>query len=227
MNAVQILGHSDYQAAHELQKVLVKARADGQIDDAILLLEHRPVITVGRRRDARSNVVFPGDIPVVEVERGGDVTWHGPGQLVAYPIILLEGSRKDLHRHLRALEDAVIALLAELGLASGRDDRNTGVWAGEPRRKVCSIGIACRRWVTWHGLALNVDPDPLAFTTINPCGFSSDIMSRVVDHCRCPPLEELAPRLATRLSVSLEIPQNDLFVVEQLSEVAGRLGLGG
>ncbi len=205
----RLQGLSDYGETHELQQELVRARADGEIGDVVLLLEHAAVITVGRKRDAESNVTMPGDVPVVRVERGGDVTYHGPGQLVAYPIIQLKGDKMDLHRHMRCLEDAVIYTLGDLGLTGARDDRNTGVWlpseSGWPL-KVCSVGIACRRWVTWHGLALNVSPDPHAFTRIRPCGFEPDVMTRIADHLDpCPTVDAVAPILARWLAHSLGV----------------------
>jgi lipoyl(octanoyl) transferase len=205
---IRIDGWSDYRAVHELQSGWVDARYRNDIEDTILLVEHAPTITVGRKRDASTNVLFAGDWPVVEVERGGDVTWHGPGQLVAYPIVKLEGERQDLHRHLHALEDAVIGVLAELGLEGRTDPRNTGVWLPCPDgelRKVSSVGIACRKWVTWHGLALNVDPDPTAFSRIRPCGFGAEIMTRIVDHGPTPALSDLAERLAEHLARTLDI----------------------
>ncbi len=198
---VQLPGLSDYAEVHAMQRQLVEDRAAGRIPDTA------ETITVGRRRGAVDNVLAPAGVPVVRVERGGDVTWHGPGQLVAYPILLLEGERQDLHRHLHALEDAVIGLLTELGLEPGRDPRNTGVWLPEPDgavRKVCSVGIACRKWVTWHGLALNVRPDPLGFARINPCGFEASVMTRVVDHLPdAPTVAELALRLIPHLRSAL------------------------
>jgi lipoyl(octanoyl) transferase len=202
-------GQSDYAVIHQLQADLVAARAAGEIPDVVLLLEHAEVITVGRKRDAEGNVLVPGGVPVVAVERGGDVTWHGPGQLVAYPIIQLEGAKMDLHLHMRNLEDAVIYTLGDLGLTGVRDDRNTGVWmpmdGGWPR-KVCSVGIACRRWVTWHGLALNLSPDLDAYRRIRPCGFESDVMTRVADHLDpCPKMDAVAPVLARWLAQTLEI----------------------
>jgi len=202
-------GLSDYAAIHQLQAELVDARAAGEIPDVVLLLEHAEVITVGRKREAAGNVLVPGSVPVVAVERGGDVTYHGPGQLVAYPIIQLEGAKMDLHLHLRNLEDAVIYTLGDLGLNGVRDDRNTGVWLpmenGWPH-KICSVGIACRRWVTWHGLALNLSPDLAAFRRIRPCGFESDVMTRVADHLEpCPAIDAVAPVLARWLAQTLEI----------------------
>lgn len=202
---LRLPGHTPYADAHALQQRLLRDRIADRIGDVVLLLEHEEVITLGRRRDAQSHVLAPGDVPVLQVERGGDVTWHGPGQLVAYPILKLEGPRADLHQHLHALEDAVLGLLDDLGLAVGRDPRNTGVWVDG--RKVCSIGIACRKWVTWHGLALNVAPDLAAFTRIQPCGFEAGIMTRLADHLDpCPTLEDLVEPLAHHLAHALAVP---------------------
>lgn len=174
MARVMELGRRPYAEVWELQKRLVEEVAEGA-EDVVVVVEHDPVFTVGRARGAARNVLLPGDAPVLEVERGGDVTWHGPGQVVAYPILRLEGPARDLHAHLHRLEDLMIAVCADFGLVAGRDARNTGAWIGG--RKVGSIGIACRRWVTWHGLALNVDPDLSWFTRINPCGFEAGIMT--------------------------------------------------
>lgn len=207
---VLILGQSEYTAVHQLQQDLVAARARGDGPDVLLLLEHRNTITFGRARQAEANVIDPGDWPVVPVERGGDVTWHGPGQLVAYPIVKLEGERMDLHRHLHALEDAVIGLLEDHGLHGQRDERNTGAWlpmeVGEPR-KVCSVGIACRKWVTWHGLALNVRNDLAAFERIQPCGFDPEVMTRMADHLAwTPSVQALAAPLTKHLARTLDVP---------------------
>lgn len=202
-------GLTPYAEAHALQERLVAARARGEIADTILLLEHANVITVGRTRLAEQNVLQAGDWPVVAVERGGDVTWHGPGQLVAYPIVLLEGPRQDLHKHLHSLEAAAIEVCTSLGLAGRTDPRNTGVWlpcADGAVRKVCSVGIACRKWVTWHGLALNVNPDPSVFSSIRPCGFDADIMTRLCDHTDVR-LDALVEPLAAALTDALGIPR--------------------
>jgi len=169
------LGRVPYAEAWALQTRLVAERAAGSIEDVVVVCEHDPVYTVGRTRGAAANVLDPGEVPVVEVERGGDVTFHGPGQVVAYPILALEGPARDLHAHLRRLEQLMIEVCAGFGLAAGRDVRNTGVWHGG--RKLGSIGIACRRWVTFHGLALNVDTDLSWFARINPCGFEASIMT--------------------------------------------------
>ena len=206
---VLLLGQSDYAAVHQLQQDLVAARARGEGPDVLLLLEHANTITVGRAKQAQLNVLDPGDWPVVPVERGGDVTWHGPGQLVSYPIVQLEGARKDLHLHLHSLEDAVLGLLEDHGLKGTRDERNTGAWlpmdSGLPR-KVCSVGIACRKWVTWHGLALNVSNDPAAFERIQPCGFDPSVMTRMADHLGwTPSVQALAAPLAKHLARALDV----------------------
>ena len=179
---VRRLGLMPYREAFALQEALVAAHHAGEGVDTLLLLEHPPVITLGR--DAkRDNVKHPEaflnerGIELVDTDRGGDATFHGPGQLVAYPMIRLEGAARDLHAHLHRLEDLMIGVCADLGLSVGRDPRNTGVWS--EGRKVGSIGIACRRWVTWHGCALNVDPDLSAFARIHPCGFDAGIMTSV------------------------------------------------
>lgn len=169
------LGRVPYAVAWSLQTRLVEQRAAGLVGDTVIVCEHDPVYTVGRKRGAQANLLDVGDTPVFEIERGGDVTWHGPGQLVAYPILFLEGERRDLHAHLRRLEQLMIDVCARFGLEAGRDARNTGAWIGG--HKVGSIGIACRRWVTFHGLALNVDPDLAAFARVNPCGFDASIMT--------------------------------------------------
>lgn len=206
---VRIAGLADYAEVHELQKRMVQDRIADRVPDTVLLVEHAPVITLGRKRTSAGNVVDAHGWPVVEVERGGDATWHGPGQLVAYPIIRLVGARADLHRHLHALEDAAIAVCARFGVRAGRDPRNTGAWVtgvDGPARKIASIGIACRQWVTWHGLALNVDADLAAFGSIRPCGFDASIMTRIADHVDvCPTIDEVVPVLADALADALDL----------------------
>jgi lipoyl(octanoyl) transferase len=170
------LGLAGYREAHARQLEIVAARQAGERRDVLVFVEHPHVITVGRRRDARANLVAPGDVEVVEVERGGDVTYHGPGQIVAYPILALGEGERDLHAFLRNLEEAVIAACADVGVPdAGRAEGKTGVWRSG--RKLASIGIACRRWVTFHGLALNVTTDLSYFHRINPCGFGAEVMT--------------------------------------------------
>jgi lipoate-protein ligase B len=161
-----------------LQQDLVAERQAGTIPDTLVLVEHPDAITLGR--SARpDNVLDAGGIPVFAVERGGDVTYHGPGQLVAYPVFLLRESERDLHRYLRGLEETVLRTLADFHIAGTRRSGLTGVWTAEETapRKLASIGVAVRRWVTLHGLALNVTTDLARFAAIHPCGFDASVMT--------------------------------------------------
>lgn len=195
-------GRLPYADAWELQKRLVAARIAEEIPDTIIVCEHDAVYTLGRRKESRNNLLDPGDTPVFEVERGGDVTWHGPGQVVAYPIVRLEPL--DLHRHLRTLEQVMIDVLAEIGVEAGRDPQNAGVWItqGNPgfARKVGSVGVACRQQVTWHGLALNVDPDLSGFQRVNPCGLDANLLSSLRALGVMVSRDEVEERLVTRLA---------------------------
>jgi len=199
------LGTASYREVWARQLALVEQRQRGLAPDTLLLVEHPHVFTLGRRRDAAANVLMPGGVEVIEIERGGDVTYHGPGQIVAYPIVLLVDGERDLHRFLRNLEDAVIATCARFGLAADREPGKTGVWCGpaERRRKLCSMGIACRRWVTFHGLALNVTTDLSYFGRINPCGFESKVMSSMAEQLGAADLAETRRALAEELGTAL------------------------
>jgi lipoyl(octanoyl) transferase len=190
---VSDLGVTGYREAWTAQLGLVEQRQRGHVPDTLVLVEHPHVFTLGRRREAASNVLAPGGVEVIEIERGGDVTYHGPGQLVAYPIVLLGEGERDLHRYLRNLEEAVIATCIRAGIPADREPGKTGVWCGPPehRRKLCSMGIACRKWVTFHGLALNVTTDLAYFGRINPCGFESRVMTSMAEQ-----LGAAAPTLA-------------------------------
>ena len=168
-------GTRDYADAWRAQLELVAARQADQAPDTLILVEHPHVITLGRRREAQRNVLTPGDIPIFEIERGGDVTYHGPGQLVGYPIVKLDGDERDLHAYLRNVEQGLIDACGELGLSAMRNPGWTGAWIGP--RKVASIGIAVRRWVTLHGFALNVSTDLSRFAAINPCGLDAQVMT--------------------------------------------------
>ena len=171
------LGRVPYLEGLELQRRLARERIDGRLDrDLLLLLEHPPVVTLGRGAHAE-HVLRPEGIDVVEVERGGDVTYHGPGQLVGYPVFDLRGHRQDLHWYLRTLEQALIEGLALLGIPAGRNPGYTGVWTGG--RKIASIGVHVKQWVTWHGFALNVSTDLGAFDRIVPCGIPGVEMTSV------------------------------------------------
>ena len=180
---VRRLGRTEYTACYDLQKELVERRAADEIGDALILTEHEPVVTIGRGTPA--DAVAGVELPVVEIERGGEATYHGPGQLVAYPILKLPESRRDLHRYLRDLEEVVIGVLGEFELDPRRRDGLTGVWLGE--KKICSIGVAVRRWVTYHGVAVNLHTDLDAFRGFQPCGLDSNVMTRLADHADLPP----------------------------------------
>lgn len=167
-------GRLDYDQALQLQQQLLLQR-ERQSCDILLLLEHPAVITLGRG-GRLSNLRLPETtlaergIPVLRVGRGGDVTYHGPGQLVGYPIVDLTPRGRDLHRYLRLLEDTLLTTLAAFGLQGRRDPGRTGVWVGAA--KIASIGIGVRRWISWHGFALNVATDLRAFDAIVPCGLT-------------------------------------------------------
>jgi lipoyl(octanoyl) transferase len=185
--AVADLGVVPYGAALARQRDLAERRIAGTLaTDLLLLLEHPPVITLGRGTRATSLPIAPEalrqrGIEVFEIERGGDVTYHGPGQLVGYPIFDLGAPphRRDLHWFLRRIEEALIRALAGLGIAGGRHSGYTGVWTGGASRKIASIGIHVRQWVTWHGFALNVTTDLSAFDLIVPCGIPQVVMTSV------------------------------------------------
>jgi len=171
------LGAVDYAAALTLQDALVAARREDLIGDIILLLEHPHVFTLGRGADARYLLEARPGVPMFRVSRGGQVTYHGPGQLVAYPILKLEGRDRDIHIYLRRLEQTMIDALAELGIAAGRRAELTGVWVDE--RKIGSIGVGLRSWITLHGFALNVCTELEYFGAMVPCGIAGCEMTSV------------------------------------------------
>ena len=166
------LGSTPYADAWELQRAIAADVLDGTRPDTVILLEHPPVITVGRRTDDGELHVPAGvEVDVVETNRGGKSTYHGPGQLVCYPILDLNRHGRDVKRYCRDLEEALVRTLAAFGIDGTRIDGLTGVWLTPPPRKIASIGVHISRWVTTHGYALNVDLDPAPFTTwITACG---------------------------------------------------------
>ncbi len=171
---VQWLGVVDYASAWQYQRELVQQRREGAIPDTLLLLEHRPpVITLGRASHAEHLLVTPQQleklgIQLVETDRGGDITYHGPGQLVGYPVLDLRQHGRDLHLYLRNLEEVLITALSHFGIFAGRKEGLTGVWVGE--EKIAAMGIKVSHWITMHGFALNVCPDLNHFSLIVPCG---------------------------------------------------------
>ena len=163
-----------YEEAFELQKRLVDLRSRGHINDILVLLEHPPVFTVTRKSTLTNLLVSQDElrnkgISLCETNRGGDITYHGPGQLVGYPIMNLKDHFKDLHRYLHSIEEIIITLLADYGIAAHRDKANPGVWVGNG--KIAAIGIAVKsNWTTMHGFSFNINPDLNHYSLIVPCG---------------------------------------------------------
>ena len=192
------LGIRDYASVWSMQLALVKQRQQGEIPDTLLFVEHPHVITAGRSAK-RDNLLDLGDTPLFEIERGGDVTYHGPGQLVGYPIFLLREDEHDLHVYLRNLEESLIRALAGFGLEGTRKPGWTGVWNAAAERKLASIGVAVKRWVTLHGFALNVATDLGRFAAINPCGLDAAVMGSMAGELGRP-VEMAAVKQAVRES---------------------------
>jgi lipoate-protein ligase B len=205
---VRALGRVPYREALALQESLVRARAAGEIGDTLLLLEHPPVLTAGRASRPDSIRVDPATLArhgleLVPVTRGGDVTWHGPGQLIGYPICELNAHGRDLHRFLRRLERAIQATLGRWGIDGKPSPGRTGVWVGE--RKIASIGIAVRQWVSYHGVALNVRPSLEHFELIHPCGLRGVRMTSMADllGAGCPRIDAVRDALAEETASAL------------------------
>ena len=163
------LGLSPFKEVWDLQKELVKKRQNGQIKDTLILAEHEPVYTLGK--NANENHILqnsPRDVKTYQIERGGDVTYHGPGQLVGYPIMDLHNYNKSISCYMRSLEQLIIDTLAEFRVTAERKDGLTGVWVGD--EKIAALGVRVTRWITMHGFALNVSPDLTYYSGIIPCG---------------------------------------------------------
>ncbi|MBT5902186.1 MAG: lipoyl(octanoyl) transferase LipB [Opitutaceae bacterium] len=174
--SVQDWGRTAYAEAFERQKEQVQIRIDGEAGDTLIFTEHDAVYTIGMRAGSAAHLLWDPaklaaqGITVAETNRGGDITYHGPGQVVGYPIMDISAV-KDLHAYLRFLEEVMIRALGNFGLAAARREGLTGIWLGQ--RKVAAIGVAVRRWVTYHGFALNVAPDLAHFDGIVPCGIAN------------------------------------------------------
>lgn len=173
--AVLNLERTRYRPTWELQKQLVTARAKGRVPDCLMITEHEPVLTMGRGTSRDNLLVTPEElerrgVELYEIERGGDITFHGPGQAVLYPIVDLRNRGRDLHRYLRDMEAFVIAALADLGLKAGVKEGLTGIWVDN--HKLGAIGVAVSKWISYHGVAINVTTDLDYFGLINPCGIT-------------------------------------------------------
>ncbi|MFZ4779417.1 MAG: lipoyl(octanoyl) transferase LipB [Terrimicrobiaceae bacterium] len=197
------LGLIEYQAALEIQTSHVEALLSGEGEETLLLLEHEPVYTIGRTRDQSSlGSLLPH--PVVETNRGGQATYHGPGQLVGYPVLDLNKRGRDLHRYLRFLEEFLIRLCADYGVQASRSEGLTGVWIGP--KKIASLGVGVKRWVAMHGFALNVLESSLpAFGHITPCGIAGVEMTCLEKESGRPlSLAEITSRAAEKFPSLLE-----------------------
>ncbi|MHB8731564.1 MAG: lipoyl(octanoyl) transferase LipB [bacterium] len=216
-------GRLAYGDAWALQKALLAARQAGSVPDAVLFVEHPPVITLGRAARASNVLAVPGmlaarGIDVFQIERGGDVTYHGPGQLVGYPIVDLRALGEDVGRYVRGLEGALIGALGTWQIAAERLQGFPGVWTGGA--KVAAIGVAVKRKVTMHGFALNVDPDLTAFDLINPCGLGRPVTSIARLLGRPVGLDEATPVVARTLAEALDVRWDTRTIEEVRSELA-------
>lgn len=205
------LGLIDYKEAWDLQKSVHQLRVENKIDDVLFLLEHPHTYTLGKIADKENLVgdkkyLSDNKISVYEIDRGGDVTYHGPGQIVGYPIISLTNWKQDTHKYLRAIEEVIIKVCSEYSLAGSRVDKYTGVWIED--RKICAIGIKVSRWITMHGFAFNVNTDLNLFNGIIPCGISDkDVTSLNRELKKEIPLEEIKEKIIPSFMTEFEYNQ--------------------
>jgi lipoyl(octanoyl) transferase len=206
---VRRLGLVAYAEGLELQRALVEERRAGRIPDTLLLLQHPHVVTVGVKKDGRRHILATPEqlaargVEVFETGRGGDVTYHGPGQIVGYPILDLNPDRRDVHQYVRDLEEVMIRVCADYGLAAGRVTGMSGAWIGEA--KIGAIGVRISRWITSHGFAFNVTTDVDFFNLIVPCGISDrGVTSLTQETGRRPIITEVEDRLVCRFAEVFE-----------------------
>jgi lipoate-protein ligase B len=223
-------GRMAYGDAWALQKRLLAARQAGSAPDAVLVVEHPPVITLGRAAHAANVLAAPAmlaarGIDVFQIERGGDVTYHGPGQLVGYPIFDLRAFGEDVGRYVRTLEAALIDALAAWRIAADRLAGFPGVWVAGA--KVAAIGVAVKRKVTMHGFALNVDPDLAAFDLINPCGLGRPVTSIARQVGRPVPVDEATPVVAASLADAFGVRWDTRTVADVCGELAAEAAATG
>ena len=217
------LGVEPYGPIHALQSELVQWRQQDLIEDTLLLLEHTPVITLGRRADRAHILATPQSlesegIVVHQTERGGDVTYHGPGQLVGYPILRLRSHNIGASDYMHRLEEVIMRALADYGLAAHRREREIGVWVGD--RKIAAFGVRIKRGITFHGFALNVCPDMLHWSLIVPCGIADrGVTSMAMEICSAPPISDVRQRVVSHFE---ELFHLKLFptTLHQLAEQA-------
>jgi lipoyl(octanoyl) transferase len=231
---VERMGVVPYAQALDFQRQVARARISGAIpEDVLLLVEHPPVVTLGRSSKERHLLATPAllaarGVELFEVERGGDVTFHGPGQLVGYPIVDLKQHKQDLHWYLRQVEEALIVALARFGIEAGREAGLTGVWTHG--RKIASIGVHARDWVTWHGFALNVSTDLSYFGLMVPCGIEAVTMTSVSAElgAASPSFEEVAIAVAESFGSVFDLSVSDAagFVIAAAATVAADVTAG-
>src|SRR6188768_4033900 len=202
------LGRVPYAEAWDLQRSLAAAVSQGAIPDTVLFLEHPPVITLGRRtEEGELHVPEGAEVEIVETDRGGKSTYHGPGQLVCYPILDLTRHGQDVKCYCRDVEEALIRTLAPLGVEATRIEGLTGIWLERPPRKIASIGIHISKWVTTHGYALNVDLDPAPFTEwITACGIEDAAFTTIARELGRPvSVEEVVPHAVQALEAAFDL----------------------
>jgi lipoyl(octanoyl) transferase len=213
----------DYQEAWELQKEILEMRVDEKISDVFFLLEHPHTYTLGKVADKRNLIgsqdyLVQNKISVFDIDRGGDITYHGPGQIVGYPIIDLKKWKQDTHKYLRSLEKVIIETCADYGLNAIRDPKYTGVWIGD--KKIAAIGIKVSRWVTMHGFAFNINTDLDFFSGIIPCGITDKGVTSLKNELSRPiDISEVKEKLVNNFKIIFEyekvsaITKDELIVV--------------
>ncbi|MCC6381445.1 MAG: lipoyl(octanoyl) transferase LipB [Dehalococcoidia bacterium] len=222
------LGTTGYVEVHALQQRLQSQRRDGGGVDSLLLTEHRPVITLGRSHPTPDLRVAPAVVQsygmqIVQTERGGDITYHGPGQLVAYGIVDLKEWHCSVLDYVAGLEETVVGVLGDWGIRGERRERARGVWVG--RRKIASLGLNVRRWVTMHGVALNVEPDMSHFDLINPCGMADVEMTSLSHEVgKHVPLDQVAESFVFHFARVFECETEAVDLNTRLTRVADQAG---
>lgn len=203
MNILWLGKNQPYLPVYEQMKEYLAHRIEDKIPDTLLLVEHEPTYTLGRARNAENNVLDPRNTPIIRTERGGDVTYHGTGQLTGYPIVRLPEHKQDILAYLRFLEEFWLQELRLYDIQGSRDERNTGVWVDG--KKMVAIGVALRRWVCWHGFACNLSTDLDYFRRINPCGMDSSLVARMLDYGVDINIEDFAKQIGERFQHAWEV----------------------
>jgi len=216
------MGLAEYGRAYTFQEKLLEQRIEGEIPDTLLLLEHPPTLTIGKENDLENLLVSGQElrkrgISLFSTDRGGSITWHGPGQLVGYPIIDLKERDRDIRKFIDELEEVLIRTLADLSIQATRDEEHVGVWAG--REKIAAIGVKVKKWVTKHGFALNVSNDLSHFSLINPCGITDKGVTSIVKLLgRDMSMETVVNRLLVNFS---DVFDAELEIISEIQGISG------